>query len=63
MYSNFFCRFLGCILSINQGYTYSNISDLSRKISAMSIAGFRYLGEEGTSLDDRSAQPLRLAVP
>jgi hypothetical protein len=41
VYSNFFCCFLCRILAINQGYTYSTISDLSRKISAMSIAGFR----------------------
>jgi prevent-host-death family protein len=39
MYSNFPCRFLCRILAVNQGYTYSNILDLSRKISAMSIAG------------------------
>ena len=38
MYSNFSCGFLCRILPINQGYTYSNILDLSRKISAMSIA-------------------------
>ena len=40
MYSNFFCCFFCRILAINQGYTYSNIVGLSRKISAMSIAGF-----------------------
>ena len=41
VYSNFFCCFLCCILTINQGYTYSNIVNLSRKIFATSIAGFR----------------------
>lgn len=40
MYSNSFCGFPCRILAINQGYTYSNILDLSRRISAMSIAGF-----------------------
>jgi prevent-host-death family protein len=45
VYSNSFCCFLCRILAINQGYTYSNIFDLSRKISAMSIAAFpRYKG-------------------
>lgn len=46
MYSNFFCGFRCRILAINQGYTYSNILDLSRKISAMSIADFLRVKEQ-----------------
>jgi hypothetical protein len=39
VYSSFPCSFLRRILAINQRYTYSNIVDLSRKISSVSILG------------------------